>query len=226
MAERARKSFQAQTYVNAVLSEYRAGGLTLSIGRLRNIANGYSSGSIIMHWDDDDWSHPTRIADQVALLQMSGADAVGYRDMLFWRTPQEEAWLYHNDRPDYALGTSLCYWRETWERKKRFEDAPKRPGATGEDTIFLRDLKVVTVSCFDVQPPMITPQEEAWLGEDKIFLRDLKVVTVSCFDVQPPMIASIHGGNSQPYPVDLAAHPHNWTRVPQWDAYCREKMVL
>lgn len=193
MAERARKSFQAQTYVNAVLSEYRAGGLTLSIGRLRNIANGYSSGSIIIHWDDDDWSHPTRIADQVALLQMSGADAVGYRDMLFWRTPQEEAWLYHNDRQDYALGTSLCYWRETWERKKRFEDAPKRPGATGEDTIFLRDLKVVTVSCFDVQPPMI---------------------------------ASIHGGNSQPYPVDLAAHPHNWTRVPQWDAYCREEMVL
>ena len=58
--------------------------------KLRNFA-GEANGpawmpEILIHWDDDDYSHPNRIAEQVALLQSSGADAtVGFREMLFWR---------------------------------------------------------------------------------------------------------------------------------------------
>ena len=73
-----------------------------TIGELRNYAATFAeSGDIIVHWDDDDLSHPNRIAEQVALLQSSGADAVGYRQMLFWREPMNgvpgtngEAWVY------------------------------------------------------------------------------------------------------------------------------------
>ena len=112
----------------------------LTIGALRNYANQYAKSrtgaDIFVHWDDDDWSHPNRIAEQVALLQQSGWDAVGYRDMLFWREPTRPAlevdapptedysgasygaaWLYNGATPNYALGTSLCYWRRTWEQR-------------------------------------------------------------------------------------------------------------
>jgi hypothetical protein len=138
----------------------------------------------------------------VALLQASGADAVGYRDMLFWRTRggftaadikiplDETAWLYTNKRPDYIVGTSLCYWRRTWERKP-FKDIP---------------------------------HNHVGGREDSLFVQGLNVATASCMEADPRMIASIHGGNLTPYQPEAA--PFNYRRVPEWDAYCRERMTL
>lgn len=111
-----------------------------TIGDLRNAGNSFPSTvlkggcpDIICHWDDDDWSHPNRIAEQVALLQSSGAEAVGYRQMLFWREVEREAWLYTGA----ICGTSLCYWRKTWEAH------PFPPISDGEDTQFITALKKV-----------------------------------------------------------------------------------
>src|SRR5262249_34410079 len=60
----------------------------VTIGALRNRANLLAvhecGADILIHWDDDDWSHPARIKEQVAILQASNYDAVGYREMLFW----------------------------------------------------------------------------------------------------------------------------------------------
>lgn len=94
-----------------------------TIGYLRNraIMAAEQEAEIIVHFDSDDWSHPNRIAEQVELLQASGADAVGYNEMLFWRE-SGEAWLYSG----VLLGTSLCYWRKTWER------LPFKPTSRGE----------------------------------------------------------------------------------------------
>jgi len=51
------------------------------------------------------------------MLQSRGADAVGYREMLFWDTRGPgEAWLYSNRDPAYCICASLCYWRTAWER--------------------------------------------------------------------------------------------------------------
>src|SRR5688572_14083799 len=44
-----------------------------SIGAKRNIACSRADGEIICHWDDDDWSAPNRITDQVTRLQESKA---------------------------------------------------------------------------------------------------------------------------------------------------------
>ena len=164
MAKRAVECFRAQTYDPArrqlliydtgntdwffdnsdsenelIVPAFADAGKT--IGALRNAANGYTiRGSILLHWDSDDYSHPTRIAEQVALLQSSGAEAVGYNEMLFWRDSTArgntingtgEAWLYRGD----TLGTSLCYWRSTWERKT-FPDT-----SYGEDTEWLMGLR-------------------------------------------------------------------------------------
>ncbi len=192
----------------------------VKIGKLRNEANAFlNTHDIVIHWDDDDTSHPMRIEEQVALLQASGADVVGYSDMLFWRgndAPHhiaeepdtwdgEQAWLYqNNDRGRYCLGTSLCYWRKVWEAKPFNPKLPERRGGTGEDTEWLRGLKTSAItSMFRWQGP-----------------------TGSSFeDLQPRMIASIHGSNTQDY-KGIEKSGNSWTRVPEWDSYCRGIMAL
>lgn len=196
-----------------------------SIGELRNIAN-ETAGSwfegtrkqqgpdIFLHWDSDDWSHPNRIAEQVALLQSSGADAVGYREMLFWDTRgcgpdgwrpevihQPRAWLFTHPSPSYVLGTSLCYWRKTWERKP-FPDVSK-----GEDYQWIQGMNVQSESAAGV----------------------LGVIPPITLYQHPSMIASIHGANScntTDPAAEIARGSQQWKRVPEWDSYCRERMAL
>lgn len=184
----------------------------VTIGELRNEANRVSRvvfGSdiarpdILIHWDDDDFSHPNRIAEQVALLQSSGADCVGYREMLFWRKPYScaagEACLYTAQNPEHVLGTSLCYWRKTWERK------PFGATSQGEDCRFTAGLKVVSVSSFDMLGDL--GWEKLPEGHQRRF---------------PRMIARIHAGNtSNAYRPDEMARVKEWQRVPAWDEYCR-----
>ena len=228
LRERALKCFDAQTYANksvlildtsdGIGHDLREGGISVirsdntvmayrppsnfTIGELRNMALGLTTRDteIVIHLDDDDWSHPNRIAEQVVLLQSSGADCVGYREMLFWKQPDGEAWLYSNRDPRYCLGTSLCYWRKTWERK------PFEATSQGDDHLFTLGLKCVSVtSIFDVHnDPYIDvlPNGEA--------------------DKTPRMIARIHAGNtSNAYdPADMRK-ASEWKRVPEWDSHAR-----
>ena len=49
----------------------------LTIGEKRNIAVAHASGEYVATWDDDDWSHPDRLAVQLAALEAHPeADAV------------------------------------------------------------------------------------------------------------------------------------------------------
>jgi hypothetical protein len=106
-----------------------------TIGDLRNDAIRFCKDfQVIVHWDDDDWSHPSRIAEQVEFLQASKVDCVGHRQMLFWRQEERQAWLYSNPDPRYCLGTSLCYWRGAWERR------PFEATSQGEDARFTAGL--------------------------------------------------------------------------------------
>lgn len=143
----------------------------LTIGQLRQVVNLGAQrlgADIIAHWDDDDYSHPNRIAEQVALLQSSGADAVGYSEMLFWDMRPGAfagAWLYRHPDPNYyCLGTSLCYWRKTWEHK------PFEATSRGEDRRFITGLKTAAVTA------------NPWGPTDSFGA--------------PAMIARIHGGNT------------------------------
>src|SRR3954465_8432998 len=47
-------------------------GARLGIGAKRNWGCQRATGELIAHWDDDDYSAPTRLADQVARLLESG----------------------------------------------------------------------------------------------------------------------------------------------------------
>ncbi len=239
MVKRAIKSFRAQTYENKRLLVYCNGSPITrmvegnhdivdwatnyaadnkSIGKLRNEANECAWGDIICHFDSDDWSHPNRIAEQVALLQSSGAECVGYDEMLFWRLAPCgrwdcegsgccrgcEAWLYRAAGcmhiKNYAIGTSMMYWRKTWEE---FPFPDYSPG------------------CDDLR----------WAqGDSKTGTRAVKIVSFSSIEPidaysgsVPRMIASIHGGNTC---ANFVPGAKEWTRVPEWDAYCREAMKL
>ncbi len=137
MAGRAVRHFNRQTYKNKLLFVFDSSFINpcqaatvwdqnfdgASIGQLRNRANQLAfeqlQPDILINWDDDDVSRPNRIASQVAQLTWNGngnAPAVGYHNLLWWDSTKTEAWLYENGSRHYTLGTSLCYWAETWKR--------------------------------------------------------------------------------------------------------------
>jgi len=162
MAWHAQQAFERRTYRPATLLVVNSGtsykitpgtahiwaNRALAIGALRNEATRACNADILIHWDDDDWSHPNRIAEQVALLQSSGKECVGYNDLLFWSRP--EAWLYHKPPLGYLPGTSLCYWRKTWECHQ-FPDKMR-----GEDEEWLRCVDSLGVSSIvDGEPRMV-----------------------------------------------------------------------
>lgn len=73
-----------------------------------------SGSEVFCKWDDDDYSAPGRIADQVARLEASGKAVTGYNCMRF--TDGKSWWHYAGPRDHFALGTSLCFRRDWWEK--------------------------------------------------------------------------------------------------------------
>ena len=239
MVRRAVASFRAQTYRNARLLIWDTGprGHDLgdrisplkvihcwpapraSIGLLRNAANaaaGDLRSDIIVHMDSDDVSHPNRIDEQVAFLQSSGADAVGYREVMFWRSTCEwcgtdaaqsarlhegphttwclrenetagQAWIYTSRHPSWFHGASLCYWRSAWE-KHPFPDLN-----VGEDLVWQAGLKRASVSA-------------------------IKTPVGHLLDTEPRLICGLHGGNTSAAIVPDASE---WKRAEIWDAHIR-----
>lgn len=105
-----------------------------SVGAKRNWACEQARGSILLHWDDDDWHAPNRIRSQVELLQRSGADVCGIQRQLYYDPSARKAWTFahRQQRRPWPAGASLCYTRDFWARA-RFADLSQ-----GEDAHFLK----------------------------------------------------------------------------------------
>jgi glycosyltransferase involved in cell wall biosynthesis len=115
----------------------------ISLGLKRNRCVELARGDLLMHWDDDDWHGPERIALQYEAMRAAGAEICGLRQMLFFEPAAGRAWLYSyppHGRP-WLAGGSLLYTRPCWQRAP-FPDVP-----TGEDTRFVwrRDLSRAAV---------------------------------------------------------------------------------
>jgi O-antigen biosynthesis protein len=99
-----------------------------STGAARNAGCEAARGEVIAHFDDDDYSHPNRLEDQVRRLIDTGKPVTGYRSMRF---TDGRSWWRYAGSADYALGTSLVYRRDFWARN-RFPDLK-----VGEDNQFV-----------------------------------------------------------------------------------------
>jgi glycosyltransferase involved in cell wall biosynthesis len=98
---------------------HRSEGMTT--GSKRNLCNELARGEIIVHFDDDDFSAPERIADQVGRLQASGLPVTGYGTLIFWDAVASQAKQYRSSVAGYVCGTSLAYLRSFWQTH-RFPD--------------------------------------------------------------------------------------------------------
>jgi DNA-binding transcriptional LysR family regulator len=96
------------------------------IGEKRNFGCDRASGEIIAHWDDDDFSAPARLSDQVHRLLQSGKPVTAYHSMHF--TDGREWWQYRGNS-GVAIGSSLCF-RKSWWREHPFP--AKQVGEDGE----------------------------------------------------------------------------------------------
>lgn len=180
MARRAIECFRSQTYADKLLLILNSGSdpaystavaaerniyevqlpalQNLTIGALRNFGIGHIDrtfgAEVILHWDDDDWSGPARMAEQVKLLKSNTVDCVGYREVLFWRQPQHEAWRYSVPNPSWSVGSSFCYRTAAWRRQK-FNDLPKARDGSGEDVIWRRAISCLGYSAIGDEQRMI-----------------------------------------------------------------------
>lgn len=102
----------------------------LPIGQKRNFGCEQAPGDLICHWDDDDWSAPGRIEEQVHRFLSSGREVIGYQSLRF--TDGTDWWQYRGES-SYALGTSLLYTKQWWS------DHPFRAVQVGEDNQFVRE---------------------------------------------------------------------------------------
>lgn len=173
---------------------------SMKIGAIRNLALAkrewplvHDDVQIIAHFDDDDWSAPERLAEQVAFMQSSGKSVVGYRDMPIYDEVNDKVLWYDSHMTNYALGTSLMYKREVWERVPF-------PECTPEDTTWQNQVgrDNIAGSFSLIHGP----------GE---FRGDLEFV-------HPRMIQVLHGKNAAANDARCAMHPAS----PELDAAVRK----
>lgn len=137
----------------------------LTIGAKRNIACSRAAGDVIMHWDDDDWSAPGRMTDQVNRLLEAGAPITGYHSMLF--SDGARRWKFTASSRHYALGTSLCYTRRFWEThpfpdKNVGEDNAVVSRASGIVCVDAGDLMIATIHDGNTSEKRSKLHLEAW----------------------------------------------------------------
>ncbi|HZT99918.1 MAG TPA: glycosyltransferase [Ktedonobacteraceae bacterium] len=106
------------------------------LGAKRNLGCRMAPGTVIVHWDDDDWMAPHRLSYQVEMLESQRADLCGASRQLYYDPAHDKAWLYEYPRGRYGVrqlpvGNTLCYYKAVWVSN------PFPEIAVGEDTRFI-----------------------------------------------------------------------------------------
>jgi len=99
----------------------------LVLGAKQNLGCDLADGEIICHWDDDDWSSPIRMEQQVEALLHSRKSVTGFHSMMFYDEIRRRVWHYQGPL-DWVVGSSLCYLKSYWA------DDPFPTISVGQDT--------------------------------------------------------------------------------------------
>jgi len=89
-----------------------------NLAQKRNYAAKIASGEFICHFDDDDWSGPNRISDQLDMFSRFGGDIVGYNKVYWWDSVRKVASHYRGS----IWGASIMYRRE-YALKNPFDES-------------------------------------------------------------------------------------------------------
>ena len=101
------------------------------IGAKRNVCLENARGEFIVHWDDDDWQAPGRIADQVEQLVRNNKQVLTYCNILYWNEEKQFACRCFPRKELRALhGATFCYRKSFWL------EHPFKVCGGGEDTEF------------------------------------------------------------------------------------------
>ncbi len=154
--EQSVRCFHSQTYEHKELIAVDTSRLKITIGAIRNnLIEITPRACLIAHWDHDDWSSPERLAQQVAVIK-AGAAVTGYHDLPFYDVDTDRVLFYRSGMTGYAVGTSLLYRREVWER------TPFPDKSVGEDASWQHAVRreqghcvVSTSSVADGNPLMV-----------------------------------------------------------------------
>jgi hypothetical protein len=117
----------------------------ITLGAKLNLACQYAEGSIIVHWDDDDWYAPWRLKYQVQSLQEQQVGVCGINKLLYYdfRNKKAYQYIYPPDQRKWLLGSSLCYTKQLW-RNNRFAEID-----VGMDGLFVWNTPPQHVSVLD-----------------------------------------------------------------------------
>jgi glycosyltransferase involved in cell wall biosynthesis len=88
----------------------------ITLGAKLNMACQYAKGSIIAHWDDDDWYAARRLTYQVETLMQEGTDICGINRLLYFdiRGNRAYQYIYPTNQRTWLLGSTLCYIKKHW----------------------------------------------------------------------------------------------------------------
>lgn len=106
-----------------------------TLGMKRNMAISKAEGSLIMHWDDDDWYATDWMSRQVEALLSSEADLCGINQVQFFSPSKGQYWMsknFNSKRP-WLTGASLIYRKSFWKAH------PFKDLQIGEDDDFIRN---------------------------------------------------------------------------------------
>jgi hypothetical protein len=172
-----------------------------TIGAKRNLGCEQARGTLIAHWDDDDWMASRRLSYQVRELTRAGGKSIcGLSQLLHFDPRQRRAWLYkypERQKP-WLAGNTLCYRLELW-RGHRFPDISE-----GEDTRFLWSLPQSAILPLDdhtfyvatVHDQNSSPkrtQDSRWLPRDATEIAGLLGADFAFFAAWPAMKSQARG---------------------------------
>jgi glycosyltransferase involved in cell wall biosynthesis len=94
----------------------------MPVGALRNLGTSYATGDICITIDEDDWSHPERVGEQVGRLIGTGKAVTGFHALYYYDMSNGQTFKYHYEpnrpHPPYACGSSQCYTKAWWDKHK------------------------------------------------------------------------------------------------------------
>ena len=105
-------------------------------GTKRNIGADAATGDICANLDDDDFSSPFRIQDQVQRLLKSGKAVTGYNISIVFDEASRLFYCLPGGPPYYASGSSQCYFKSWWQWHQ-YPDV-----SLGEDSVFSRTARL------------------------------------------------------------------------------------